>query len=250
MPLSVHGWVSIFSEDFDTPVPVGEVIGSTAYANKITARKTGTRTTPPWGTGIYDNGQLEVRDSCLVSHIGTVTDSRGTIPRTTAILPRIPPSLMQPFGVTHGRFSVCLRIPQNLPGYKIAWLLWPTSTKWPRDGEIDCPEQNLATGNVVHGFMHQQDATEGPDQKSARGTTSMADGEWHVVTINWKPGTWKTPLCQFVVDGVSIGRWTARVPNGPMYWCLQTEPYLSHAKPDPAVQGIIEVDWLVAYKAL
>lgn len=246
MPINVHGWEVIFAEHFDIDVPKGQVIGHPKYVNKITARSTGTRTSSPWKTGIYDNNQLEVKNSCLISHIETI----DKIPRTTAILPRLPPSVKYPFGVSHGRFSVCLRIPGALPGYKIAWLLWPVSKLWPEDGEIDCPEQNLSSTDVVHGFMHRQDGISGFNQDSVKTEVSMCDNNWHVVTINWKPGDWRTPLCEFVVDGVSIGKWTEKVPNGPMYWILQTEPYLHTYTPPPAtVKGIIEIDWIVAYKA-
>lgn len=247
-PPNPPGWVKIWVDDFDTDVPMGKVIGHPAYEH-LSARKTGTPTSGPWKTGIYDNGRLEVKGSCLITHVATITDSRGTKPRTSALLPELPPMTAYPWGVEYGRFSVRFRIPQELPGYKIAWLLWPDSKLWPKDGEIDFPEQNLHNGDRVKGFMHRQDATQGSDQVRALGPGSCCDNVWHTATITWRSGLEDFPVCKFTWDGVDIGRYTTRVPNGPMHWVLQTEPYLSTwDPPDPKVAGRIEVDWIVAYK--
>ncbi|MEP7114556.1 MAG: glycoside hydrolase family 16 protein [Ilumatobacteraceae bacterium] len=258
-PLNVNNWTPILVEDFDTDVPMGQVIGSSAYADKISAFPTGWRTSKPWQTGMYDNSRLEVKDSCLITHVATITDARGTAPRVTTILPKL--STDRQYRVSHGRFTVRFRA-DEIPGYKIAWMLWPISDAvWPAGGEIDFPEQCLRATNMVSGFMHRQDATEGGDQNWAKGASSACDGDWHTATITWKPGGWRTAECTFGWDGVQIGHFTDRVPVGPMRWGLQTEPDLhpkflgyingkrTYAKPDPAVAGIIEVDWIVAYRA-
>lgn len=257
-PLTVPNWTPILVEDFDTDVAMGQVIGSSAYAKAITAYPTGWRTSKPWQSGMYDNGRLEVKDGCLISHIATVTDARGTHPRVTAVRPRL--SAVAPWGIHHGRLSVRFKA-DELPGYKVAWLLWPDSGVWPRDGEIDFPEQCLRKDQMVRGFMHRQDATDGSDQAHATGATSACDGEWHTATITWKPGGWRTTECTFTWDGFQIGKTFERVPTGPMHWILQTEPDL-HPKylgvvnghktwelPDPDVAGCIEVDWIVGYQA-
>lgn len=257
-PLHLNGWTPILVEDFDTDVPLGQVISGGGYSKSISAYPTGWRTTPPWKTAMYDNGRLEVANSCLRTHVATITDARGTAPRVTAIRPRL--SAAVPYGINHGRFSVRFRA-DELPGYKIAWLLWPDSGQWPRDGEIDFPEQNLDADTTVRGFMHRQDATEGSDQNWAKGASSACDGEWHTATTTWKPGGWRTAECSFDWDGVRIGHFTERVPKGPMHCVLQIEPelhphYLGRVdgkktweKPDPTVAGVIEVDWIVAYTA-
>jgi len=247
----MRGWVPILIEDFDKPKPMGQVIGSAEYRNVIGAYSTGTKTSGPWKTGMYDNGRLEVANSCLITHVATITDSRGTWPRVSAWRPKLSPA--SPWGVDHGRFVLRFRIPKPLPGYKIAWLLWPDSGIWPRDGEIDFPEQNLSPGDLVHGFMHQQDATKGSQQKWAKGTTSVCDGRWHTAQITWKPGDWRTRICAFRWDGVDIGQWKLeadKIPNTSMHWVVQTEPKLgTWDKPDPRVAGTIEVDWFAAYRA-
>lgn len=247
----MRGWIPTLIEDFDVAKPMGQVINSPEYKDKITAYATGWKTSGPWKTGMYDNGRLSVENSCLVSNIATVTDSRGTWPRVTAWRPKISPA--SPWGVDHGRFVLRFRIPKPIPGYKIAWLLWPDSGKWPRDGEIDFPEQNLNGTDVVRGFMHRQGATQGSDQKSCKGPTRADNGQWHTAEITWKPGDWRTRICQFRWDGLNIGKWTLpadRIPNTNMHWVVQTEPQLgTWDPPSPRVSGRIEVDWFAAYKA-
>ena len=60
-------------------------------------------------------------------------------------------------------------------GYKTAWLLWPRSEVWPRDGEIDFPEGDL--DSTIHGFVHRQGATSGSDQYAV--STSATYTSWH-----------------------------------------------------------------------
>jgi hypothetical protein len=48
--------------------------------------------------------------------------------RVSALTPPIP-------GQLYGRYSVRFRS-DSIPGYKIAWLLWPTSENWVQ-GEVD-----------------------------------------------------------------------------------------------------------------
>jgi hypothetical protein len=250
--MNMKGWTPVLVEDFDTNAAMGQVLTSAAYRDKISAYPTGYKTSKPWQTGMYDTGRLEVKNSCLISNIATITDSRGTWPRVTAIRPMISPA--KPWGVDHGRFVLRFRIPQPLPGYKIAWLLWPDSGTWPRDGEIDFPEQDIGSAStVVKGFMHRQNATQGSDQAWAKGTTAACDGKWHTAQITWKPGDWRTRECEFRWDGTALARWRLendRIPNTDMHWVIQTEPKLgTYAKPDPKVSGTIEIDWLAYYRS-
>lgn len=53
-------------------------------------------------------------------------------------------------GQTYGRYSVRFRA-DALPGYKVAWLLWPASDSW-SEGEIDFPEGGLES--TMWGFNH------------------------------------------------------------------------------------------------
>ncbi len=125
-----------------------------------------------------------------------------------------------------------------LPLYKTAWLLWPDSNRWPKDGEIDFPEGNLDSN--INAFMHKQNAVSGSDQ-AAFGTQTKYN-DWHTAIIEWLPNK-----CTFTLDGVLIGTSTDRVPSTPMHYVLQTETALESTHPDYNTQGNVQIDWLVIY---
>ena len=88
-------------------------------------------------------------------------------PRVAAVVPKINgPS--QGSGTLGGRFAICWRLPTVIPRYKQAWLLWPDSETWPRDGEIDFPEGGFNSGNAIEAYMHRQNGTSGGDQDAYR----------------------------------------------------------------------------------
>lgn len=248
-PVNVRGWEPIFIEDFNTPTERGDFIGNALY-QKWSAYPSGARTSSPWKAGRYDNSILEVVDSCLVLNVHT--DDAGHA-LTAALRPKL--SSTAPWGVTALRQSIRFRC-DPLPGYKLAWMLWPDAeivgepSNWPEDGEIDFPECGLALGDTIHGFVHREGASGpdgGSDQWAVNTKVEAAAGEWHTATINWKPGMWRTAMCEFVLDGISIGKWTQRIPDGPMHSVIQTEPLPQWAKPDKRVAGSIWIDWYVAY---
>jgi beta-glucanase (GH16 family) len=119
-------------------------------------------------------------------------------------------------------------------------LLWPLG-QWPRDGEIDFPENGLDDLTEVGGFMHRQDATVGSDQY-AMPHYAVDLTAWHTFAIEWSPD-----YCAFVLDGVVIGSTDVRVPDTPMRWVLQTETNISATPPGTGVNGDIEIDWIKAY---
>jgi len=114
----------------------------------------------------------------------------------------------------YGRYEVRFKADTAVAGWNTAWLLWPTSEIWPRDGEIDFPEGGI--NGTMSAFMHRQDGTSGADQDVYPTTTTYAD--WHTAIIEWSPNR-----CVFILDGVTIGTSTSRVPNTPMRYALQTE---------------------------
>lgn len=243
---NIGGWHQVLALDFDKDIAPGKVIGDSSFAGKMSAYPTGWRTTKPWQVGKYDNTRLECKDSTLRVPIYTGTDG---VPRVCALTPRLSP--LAPYGVKSARISICFRIAHHLPGYKMVPLLWPDSGLR-TDGEIDFPECDL-DGSLAMGFMHRQGATSGSDQDWAKSTVDPADGRWHVATVNYKSGSWRTPVCEFILDKVNLrasSPITQRIPNGPMHWVIQFEPVLgTYDKPDPAVSGVIEIDWLVGYTA-
>lgn len=150
---------------------------------------------------------------------------------------------------TYGRYAVRCRFPRPIPGYKVAWLLWPetgtNTTGHPNGGgwgEIDFPETNLDVLDKVGGFVHYLNATVGSDQY-AMPVKSVDMRQWHTYVIEWSPG-----IVRFLLDDVTIGGTTNRVPNGPMRWVLQTECRLDlTANPGAAVIGDVEIDWAAVW---
>jgi beta-glucanase (GH16 family) len=158
-------------------------------------------------------------------------------PLVSALLPRIPGQTAR--GQTYGRYAVRFRA-DKLPGYKMAWLLWPDSNSNKHDGEIDFPEKDLDTPNV-YGFVHYPGATDKNDQGWAQKPIDIT--EWHTAVIEWSPG-----LVVFSMDGVEIGRTVnSRVPSTPMHWVLQTEVSLTAGRPSPKVDGHVQIDWVAMW---
>jgi hypothetical protein len=137
----------------------------------------------------------------------------------------------------YGRYAMRFRA-DSVAGYKTAWLLWPQSEVWPRDGEIDFPEGDL-NGSIC-AFMHRQDATTGSDQDGF--CTSQKYPTWHTAVLEWTP-----TAVRFILDGVVIGAPTSRIPDTPMRWVLQTETSLSGVVPADSAVANVQIDWVAAW---
>ncbi|MET4591933.1 beta-glucanase (GH16 family) [Arthrobacter sp. 754] len=153
-----------------------------------------------------------------------------------------------PFGYSgqlYGRYSIRFRY-DSLPGYKIAFMLWPTRDQW-SEGEIDWPEGQL------NGPLYGVSAIRG---SSASGTVKFdpphriysptGPGDWHIATTEWTPGKVK-----WFWDGALVGQTAvpSGVPVSPMRWTLQAETAdeASVAYPAQSISGQLEVDWVVQY---
>jgi hypothetical protein len=121
MPVgNLAGWKQDGTQDFSTPAALGKV-GSIygTYVNGYNGFKDTT------GHGMYDpNSVLSVSNGTLDMYLHTVN---GT-PRVAAPVP------FGYTGQTYGRYAVRLKI-SPATGYKIAFLLWPSSDVW-NQGEI------------------------------------------------------------------------------------------------------------------
>jgi hypothetical protein len=138
-------------------------------------------------------------------------------------------------GQRYGRYEVRFRADTgpNAERWKTAWLLWPMSNIWPRDGEINFPEALLT--HEIQAFMHRQEGTSGSDQDAFDSNVTYAD--WHVAVIEWAPNSVK-----FILDGSLVGHSTSRIPNTPMRYVMQTEPALSGA--GPTQEANVYVDYV------
>jgi hypothetical protein len=229
------GWTQVFVDDFTRSVPLGsfpEAVSSKWWAYPNDWHDTS-------GVGTYDpHKTLSVRGGILNSYIHTVNG----VPRVSAPVPRLPYTSggvdSTPSGRLYGRFSVRFRA-DLLPGYKTAWLLWPDSKQWPRDGEIDFPEGNLE--GTIHAFLHHQGGTSGLDSQLFSTASTYLD--WHIATIEWVKDR-----VTFYLDGQKVGESFTRVPNTPMHWVLQTETNLDGRPVPVSSQGNVQIDWVSVWK--
>jgi len=146
-------------------------------------------------------------------------------------------------GQTYGRYSVRFRS-DPLPGYKIAFLLWPTSDRWD-EGEIDWPEGDLngrmSPASAVRGSFANGAMTFDPPVRSWSATNSAG---WHVATTEWTPGKVRWFWDDSLVTETTI---SSGVPTTPMRWTLQAETAIGGPAPAGSVSGHLAVDWVTAY---
>lgn len=225
------GWTQVTAVDFTTNCSEGQFVAN--YGTQFTFYPSDWFATAR--NSKYNSGSsMSVSNSVARERI--YTDSTG-MPRTEAIQP------VGAMNLLYGRYRLKWRLPVALPGYKQAWLLWPQSEVWPRDGEIDFPEADFTTGSTISAFMHRQNGVNGGDQDFYGTNVSPVGTGWHVTEIIWAPN-----FCRFILDGVTIGTSTSRVPNTPMRWVIQSEGNLGGASIAPSTTGYIEFDWICAWR--
>lgn len=234
-PPTRSGWELLISEDFDRPAALGAFAsvyrGWASYDGGIdTSRNFGRRAS---ARGVYDSSRtMSVDKGILDLHVHT-TDGR---PFVGALTPT--PDGDYWSGQMYGRYEVRFRA-DHVPGYKIAWLLWPSSDDW-SEGEIDFPEGDL--GADITGSSH--DTTGNPSQNAWYLDTATSMDAWHTAVIEWIPGE-----VAFELDG---RRWSTRdpvaLPRHPMRWALQTETQLSAQAPASSAAGHILIDYVRAYR--
>lgn len=222
------GWKQVFTDDFSTDVPLGRF--PAAVSAKWDAYPDGWKDTSDHGT-YSPSTVISVRGGLLNMHLHT----EGGVHRVAAPMPRIPGS-GPGGGQLYGRYAVRYRA-DPVPGYKVAWLLWPDSDNW-QDGEINFPEGDL--DRAATAFMHHRDKPTAQDYYP----THTAFTSWHTAVIEWTPRH-----ITFFFDGVKVGSSTDRtkIPAKPMHWVLQTETALQGGPPSAAAAGDVQIDWVAAY---
>jgi beta-glucanase (GH16 family) len=225
-PAPVAGWTSIFRDDFNTNVARGSFLSQ--MGDRWYAYPYGWKDSSKNGT--YDPSIVAVSNGILDVHIQTTNGVR----RVAAIGPRISSNN----GQLYGRYEIRFRA-DSMRGYKAAWLLWPTSGVWPRDGEIDFPEGEF--DGTIYAFMHRLGATTGSDQDAF--ATSARWTDWHTATLEWTPSA-----IRFYLDGKLIGTSKSRIPNTPMRWVIQNETTLSGFLPSSTTQGHVQIDYVQVWR--
>lgn len=230
------GWKHVFLEDFTAgDVPLGGFPGPLYRDRWSAGYKDGTPDTAGQvnggKTGYYPTKVLSVRNGMLDWFLHTENGiSMGAAPAPK--FPNDAKNPPRPNSLLYGRYSVRYRA-DSLPGFKTAWLLWPDSGVWPRDGEIDFPEGDLSMTITAAAHFMSLDP-----KRFEQFFTDKRPTDWHIATTEWRPGH-----LEFFIDGVSIGVSTTDVPSTPMHFILQTESCLPDC-PAPATQGHVYLDWI------
>lgn len=232
MPVGdLPGWHQVFADNFATPVPLGSF--PSAVSSRWGAYPDGWPDTTGHGH-YYCSRVCSVSGGVLDLHLHT----ENGIHMVAAPYPKIPGASAKN-GMLYGRYVVRFRS-DPLVGYKTAWLLWPDSETWPRDGEIDFPEAN-SLNLPICAYMHHQGGT-GPSDQDAYCSSALYN-TWHTAVTEWTPGR-----VTFILDGQALGTSTSRVPNTPMHYVLQTETSLKDYVPADSTVGDVQIDWVAVYR--
>ncbi|MGO4805937.1 family 16 glycosylhydrolase [Arthrobacter sp. 2MCAF15] len=230
------GWRNVFVEDFSKgDVPLGSFPGPLYKDRWSAGYKDGTPDTDGQvsggKSGYYPSKVLSVKNGVL----DWFMHSENGIFMGAAPTPKFLNASKNPpraNSMLYGRYSVRYR-GDAMPGFKTAWLLWPDSGIWPRDGEIDFPEGDM--GAILTAAAHFMSLD---PKRFEQFFSNKVSTDWHVATTEWTPGR-----VEFFIDGRSIGASTTDVPSTPMHFILQTESCLPMC-PRPETQGHVYLDWV------
>jgi hypothetical protein len=142
-------------------------------------------------------------------------------------------------GQQYGAWEVRVRVPEGAQDYNAVALLWPSTDKWPGDGEVDFLElKNDATRHNVTGALHY--SPDGQTDKWIGGNVDVDATQWHNYAVEWTP----TEMT-FYVDAVPYFTTTdvENFPSTAMQLCLQFDV----AGSDLAGGGQMEVAWARMY---
>jgi hypothetical protein len=233
-PSAPKGWTSLIDQDFTEDAPLGTFAdrypGWSWYDGMTeTSRETNR---PRSEVGVWNSATtMSVHDGLLDCDLHTA----GEQPQVCALTPTPTHGIWH--GQKYGRYSVRFKA-DPVPGYKIAWLLWPDSDDWTQ-GEIDFPEASL--DGTITGSSHRNDG-DPADFAWFLQTATKLDG-WHTATIDWEPGR-----LTYMLDGES---WTttdpAALPRVAMRWTLQAETEIVDTAPARSASGHILIDWVAAW---
>lgn len=225
------GWRQVFVEEFSTDVALGS--WPQQYARTWQTYPNGWPDTAGKGgvASEYRPGRvLSVKNGILDYWLHT--ENNRTL---GAVI--IPAAGRSAIYQRYGRYVVRFRA-DPVPGYKIAFLLWPQSEQWPRDGEIDFPEGNLTA--TIDAFLHFQNGKSGGDQ--VHFPTEVTYQDWHTAVIEWTP-----EAVVFILDDTLIGEVHERIPSTPMRWTLQVEHCLDGCDAPRTAAGHVQIDWVAQY---
>ncbi|GAA4664790.1 glycoside hydrolase family 16 protein [Frondihabitans cladoniiphilus] len=227
-----HTWTPVVSRDFTTNAALGSFtnVYGAAQAGYSNLRDTS-------GKGLYSPAKvLSAQNGNLDYYLHTASGQ----PLVAAYMPN------GYTGQTYGRYAVRLQA-DNLPGYKVAFNLWPTSNNW-NQGEIDWPDGGINgpvfPASAIAGSYNSSTGSMSFDKPPTSAAPTMGTG-WHDYVIEWSPGH-----VRWYFDGTLVGQTTnpSGVPTQPLRWTLQAETNLEGKTVAASTAGHLRVAWAVQYK--
>jgi hypothetical protein len=241
MPVGdLPGWTQVFAEDFtEGDVGLGGFPGPAYGARWSENYFDGTPDTAaqqqPKGqrtSGYYPSKVLSVHDGFMDMFL----HSENGVAMGAAPSPKLFGANQRPYNsLVYGRYSVRFKA-DVLPGFKLAWLLWPDSKNWPADGEIDFPEGDLS--KVMYAAVH---GLENGIHDNEVLRPEVPYGDWHIATTEWRADG-----IEFFLDGKSLGVSRRFTPTKNMHYILQTES-CGPVCPSPETSGHVLVDWVAIW---
>lgn len=223
MPVGdLPGFKQIFTDDFTTDVPRGSFPGS--YARKWGAYSGHGDT---FGGGVYNPDIISTDNGKMDLYLNK-QNGKGQV---SAPVPMVNGEWNSQ---TYGKYTVRFRS-DALPGYRTAWLLWPSSGKW-KEGEIDFPEGAL--NGSIEGYNH---CIGNPSVNCSWAKTGVSYTSWHTASVEWTPSA-----VSMYLDGKRVMYSTSAIPSTPMRWVLQTESTTSDTS-RMTKNGHLEIDWVTMY---
>jgi hypothetical protein len=194
------------------------------------------------GRGTYDSSRTVSESNGLLDiWIHSETDARRGVHDpagkryVAAVVSKLPP-------MKGARITICMRA-DVIPGYKLAYMLWPSEGNGNQLGEIDYPETRLIGPPATsHAFMHYAPKPSSGRHQDFYDTRVSIQG-WHAYTIEWNPRA-PQPYAAFYLDGRLIGVSTRYIPTVAMNLILQHETFVSGQALPPPAQGHVQIDWV------
>jgi hypothetical protein len=228
MPTAVPaGFTRVFSEDFNTPAPLGSF---NAVYGGVFGEYDGSQSTN--GFTKYDSTKvLYVQNGSLYYYLHSENG------QSYAAAPQ--PWKFKSF--LYGQVGMSVRLDYSTgPGYKIAFLLWPATNQW--SNEVDFPEVDPDFTVPVRAVSLNTTAAKGSHTFSGASNTGvlLTDNNYHTFLLDWEPGKMTASI-----DGKVVENFPAKsIPTQPMRLSLQAEGWIHQGSIPASTTDILEVPWV------
>jgi hypothetical protein len=140
---------------------------------------------------------------------------------------------------TYGRWEVRARMDRG-NGYSGVALLWPSSERWPEDGEIDITELVFGDRRESYFNLHY-----GADNKVIGHASESDFTQWHTFAVEWTPER----ISYFMNDELEFEVTKPEaIPRNPMHMTLQNDTGITPRDSSTPAEVTYYVDWVRIYE--